>query len=173
MKQLITTLCMLLACSVFAQKKISEKSVNSKVVEAYFRDNSKHSSKDEWSEYPDKYTVVFKDNEEGFVYTYSYSKDGQWLSRTRPVDSSMLTREVNQDLATRYPDYKISTLLIEISDAGKFYVIDLAKDGAEPMRAYYLMSGVFDHDAKIEKPAAEEKPAKTEKPQKTKKSKKK
>lgn len=160
MKHILSTLCLLMACSVFAQKKVAESSVDSKVTKAYYRDNSKHSGVDEWSEYPDKYTVVFKDNDEGVVYTYAYSKDGQWISRTYPVNFSTLSSEINQNLTNRYPDYKISSVIIEISDAGKFYVIDLTKDGAESLRAYYLMSGAFDHDAKIEKPVVEEKPAK-------------
>lgn len=173
MKHIITSLCMLIACSVFAQKKISENTANPKVREAYFRDNSKHTSKDVWTEYPDKYTIVWVgDAEDPYTYTYTYLKNGQWLNRTRPVEQSMLSPEITQDLATRYPGYAIQNIIVEISDNGKFYVVTLTKDQADTMNAYYIMSGSFDHDAKVEKPAANEKPAKAEKPKKEKKAKK-
>lgn len=147
MKYIIATLSALLTFSVSAQKKISSKTAPAAVVNAYQRDNSKHSSKDIWKEYPDKITIEWKENKDS-IYLFAYQKDGQWINRTRKTSPKVLSAETTNDISSRYPGYTVSGVTVEISDNGKFNVVDLVKNKTEKVKAYYIMSGTFDHEVK-------------------------
>lgn len=126
----------------YGQKVVKESEVPAAVIKTYNVQNTLSKESDVWREYPDKYTVDWTQDSE-HTYTFAYTKNGEWLNRIETLSESKLPSNVKKDLDKRFPDYKIESVLSEISNDGKFYVVTMKHATQPAATAYYLMSGEF------------------------------
>lgn len=126
----------------YGQKIVKESEVPAAVIKTYNVQNTLSKESDVWKEYPDKYTVDWIQDDE-HTYTFAYTKTGDWINRVETLQASKLPDNVKKDLNKRFPDFQIDSVISEISNDGKFYVVTVKHSTLPAATAYYLMSGQF------------------------------
>lgn len=129
---------------VFAQqnpvaKKINKSQVPAAVVQSYLSQNSNGTNDTIWEQdFIAVYKVKYVD--ENRVYESQFSNDGKWIRTFTVISTDELPLLVVNQIRTSYQGYEITKSMIELSNNGKLYAVDLQR-GKSTVTEYFLMNG--------------------------------
>ena len=81
-----------------------------------------------------------KHTSENRIYESQYSSDGKWIKTFTMINQDEIPVLVMNQLKTSYPEFTIERSMIELSNNGKMYAIELRK-GKDVVLEYFLMNG--------------------------------
>jgi hypothetical protein len=144
MKNYLLLLATCCCFQVFAQNtpvsnKIKQSEVPAEVVSAYLSQNSNGKKDTIWEkDYITIYKVKYLD--ENRIYESQYSSDGKWIKTYTIIEADELPVLVMNQVKTSYPEFAISRVMIELSNNGKLYAVELQKN-KRIVTEYFLMNG--------------------------------
>lgn len=143
-KYFLFVMCNIAVVVVFAQqnpvsKKINKSQVPGVVVQSYLSQNSNGVNDTIWEQdFITIYKVKYVD--ENRVYESQYSNDGKWIRTYTVISTDELPLLVVNQIRTSYQGYEIIKSMIELSNNGKLYAVDLQR-GKSTVTEYFLMNG--------------------------------
>lgn len=118
---------------------VSKKEVPDAVVKAYMTQNSKGATDTVWErQVVAIYKVKFVDDNRS--YESLYFDDGRWIKTYTIIAQTELPITVTDQLKKLYPDFAITKTMIELSNDGKMYTVELTK-GKQIIKEHFLMNG--------------------------------
>lgn len=127
------------ATALFAQTPVKKNEVPEAVIKSYVSQNSNGVKDTVWEkEIITLYKV--KHVSDNRLYESQYTSDGKWLKTYTVINQEELPVLVMNQLKTTYPEFTIQRCMIELSNNGKLYAIELRK-GKDSVMEYFLMSG--------------------------------
>lgn len=119
--------------------RVSANQVPEAVKKAYLSQNSQGKNDTLWQ--TETVTIYkIKHYEENREYIWEYNADGNWLRTYTIIDMVELPLLVANQIQTMYPEYVITGAMIELSNNGKLYVVQLQR-GQTKMKEQFLMNG--------------------------------
>lgn len=142
-KLLFTSIFAALGFAAFAQtnssQPVKKSAVPEPVIKSYMSQNSGGANDSLWEkETITIYKVKYIDNNR--TYESQFNTDGKWIRTYTVIDINELPVLVVNQLKTTYPEYTITKAMIELSNNGKLYAVEITK-GKNILTEYFLMNG--------------------------------
>lgn len=122
-----------------AQTPVKKSEVPDAVVKSYLSQNSNGAKDSVWEK---EIITIYKvkHTSENRIYESQYSSDGKWIKTFTMINQDEIPVLVMNQLKTSYPEFTIERSMIELSNNGKMYAIELRK-GKDVVLEYFLMNG--------------------------------